>query len=161
MDHYDHYPEDEWSAKRLTDESMPLRLRRQGIYDTSVESLDLGKSGKYKTLHMHITPNSELNLPQECWDYINACGTMSVFKTDHSVTLQFFRKTSYGSEAIIRTWRGYTLERGRIVRVNKYPAPSVEHILQDLTHNLHEIPHLAKILPQLYAEEGNKPVDVY
>jgi hypothetical protein len=161
MDHYDHYPEDEWSTKRLTDESMPLRIRRQGIYDVSIESIDLGKSGIHKELHQHILPNTDLNLPQECWDYINACGTFSVFKSDHSVSLQFYRKTSFGTEAIIRTWRGYTLESGNFVRVSNYATPTQEHIVQDMYHSISEISHLEKILPSLFAEENNKPVDVY
>lgn len=162
MDHFDHYPEGEWSEKRLTDEDMPLRLRRQGIYEGAMESLDLGKSGNYRKMHMHILPNSALALPEERRAYIDACGTMSVFGTDHSVTVQFYRKTGYGCEAIIRTWRGYVLnEQGKIVRAEGFATPTREHILEDLTHNLHEIPHLAKFLPQLYAEESNKPVDVY
>jgi len=161
MDHHDHYPEDEWSTERLTNEDIPLRLRRQGIYDVSIESIDLGKSGIRKELHQHLLYNSELDLPQECWDYANACGTVSVFKTDHSVGLQFYRKTSYGCEAIMRTWRGYTLEAGKMVRVNNFATPTCEHVVQDMYHSYTEISHLAKILPGLYAEEGNKPVDVY
>jgi hypothetical protein len=162
MDHFDHYPSDEATEKQLTDDTVPLKLRRQGIHVTAVESFDLGKSREYKKIPLYPTPNSALSLPQELWDYINACGLLNVQASDHSVTLQFFRKTSYGCEAIFRTWRGYTLNsEGKIVRKEGYPTPTKEHVLQDLMHNLHEIPHFAKFLPQLYAEEGNKPVDVY
>ena len=95
VDHYDHYPDDEWSEKRLKDDSIPYKLRRQGIHDAAIESIDLGKSGVRKHLHMHLAPPTILSLPKECWDYINAIGTINVFSSDHSVNLQFFRNTSY------------------------------------------------------------------
>ena len=77
--------------------------------------------------------------------------------------LQFFRKTDFGCELIIRTWRGYVLnEQGAIVRMDKpFPTPTPEHVKADLIHNLTEMPHLAKFLPALYAEEGHKPVGAY
>ena len=62
-----------------------------------------------------------------------------------------------------RNWRGYVLnDQGKIVRMTKeYPTPAAEHVKMDIYHNLVEIPHMAKFLPQLYAEESNKPVDAY
>lgn len=161
-DHFDHYPADKASAQQLTDPAIPLKLRRQGIHAVAVESTAGGQAGSYQTIPLHPTPNSALSLPQACWDYINACGLLNVVASDHSVTLQFFRETDYGCEAIFRTWRGYVLsEEGRIVRKKGFATPTKEHVLADLMHNLREIPHLAKFLPQLYAEEGKKPVDAY
>ncbi|MBQ6395557.1 MAG: hypothetical protein IJH87_04360, partial [Atopobiaceae bacterium] len=136
--------------------------RRQGIYDASIEAIDVHGPAGYKTLHMHLDDYRALKVPQECWDYALSVGTVSVFHTDHSVQVQFYRNTDYGCEAIIRTWRGYTLaEDGTIVKVDGYPTPTKEHILADFEHNFVEIPHLAKFLPSLYAEEGHKPVTAY
>ena len=76
--------------------------------------------------------------------------------------LQFFRKIDTGCELIIRTWRGYVLnDEGKIVKLDGFPTPTKEHLVADLVHNLTEMPHLAKFLPALYAEEGHKPVGAY
>ena len=81
--------------------------------------------------------------------------------SDHSVTLQFFRETDYGCEAIFRTWRGYAERRRPHRNARRGFTPTKEHVLADLMHNPREIPHLAKFLPQLYAEGRQKPVDAY
>lgn len=162
MDHFDHYPSDEQTAQRLTDESIPLSLRRQNIHVTAVESIDKDKTKGYKKIPMNPVDCHVLSLPKEVWDYIDASGILNVSTSDHSVTLQYFRRTSYGCEAIFRTWRGYVLnEEGRIVRKEGFAPPTEEHLVADLMHNLHEIPHFTKFLPQLYAEESNKPIGAY
>ena len=126
-----------------------------------MERVDAGATA-YKTLDMRFRDYSELALPQECWDYIEAAGTLNILANDHNVTLQFFRDTSYGCEIILRTWRGFHLdEEGRIVPTPGYATPTPEHVKDDILHTLTEMPHLAKLLPGLYAEEGSKPIGAY
>ena len=46
-------------------------------------------------------------------------------------------------------------------RSEGFPTPTVKHVRDDLPHNLVEMPHLAKLLPRLYSEEGEKPIGSY
>lgn len=59
-----------------------------------------------------------------------------------------------------RYWLGYTMENRRPVL-----APDVhigpEAMIPLLKHNMMEYPHLARFLPDLYREEGGKPLDLY
>lgn len=159
--HFDHYPADEASWAQLTDETIPIRRRRRGVREVAMERVDAGATA-YKTLDMRFRDYSELALPQECWDYIEAAGTLNILANDHNVTLQFFRDTSYGCEIILRTWRGFHLDdEGRIVPTPGYATPTPEHVKDDILHTLTEMPHLAKLLPGLYAEEGSKPIGAY
>jgi len=76
--------------------------------------------------------------------------------------VQFFRRTAYGCEAIHHTWSGYGLGKdGKVVQNPKRKQTTLEALRQSMFHNLTEVPHFAKFLPQLYAEEGQKPVTAY
>lgn len=138
-----------------------MRLRRQRTSLRIRERL-VASDPDYKEMVAHATPQGALSLPQSAWDYVAAAGTLTVAASDHSIMLQFFRRTSYGSECIIRTWRGWVLgEDGRPRRAEGFPTPTVKHVKDDLLHNLVEMPHLAKFLPRLHAEEGDKPIGAY
>lgn len=159
--HFDQCPADQETYERFCNPDIPMRLRREPSSIIIREKLS-PSDPTIKEMRAHATPHSALALPDECWEYINACGTLTVAASDHSVMLQFFRKIDTGCELIIRTWRGYVLnDEGKIVKLDGFPTPTKEHLVADLVHNLTEMPHLAKFLPRLYAEEGNKPVGAY
>ncbi len=157
--HFDHFPADEESEKRLCDETIPLNLRRQGVKEYAFEAID---EKNMKRNDMFMRCYDDLDLPKEAFDYLKATGTLNIFANDHSVILQYFKKTPYGCEATIRTWRGYILKDGKIIRMSEpYATPTKQHLIDDIIHILSEFPHMMKFLPQLYSEERNKPIKGY
>lgn len=156
--HFDHYPADEESWAQLTNEDIPIHIRRRGVREVAKERIDSGTT-EYKALDMRFRDYSELYLPDECWKYIEGAGTLNILANDHNVTLQFFRDTPLGCELILRTWRGYHIgPDGRIAVTEDYAGSTDQHIIDDLLHTQGEMRSLAMFLPELYAEEHKKPI---
>jgi len=76
----------------------------------------------------------------------------------------YYRAVPGGIELRSRYWFGYDIAEddpaARPVRVPDQ-NPTEEQLRNMTLHNMIEYPHLARILPQLYAEESWKPLRAY
>ena len=74
-----------------------------------------------------------------------------------------YNKLLGGVELRSRYWYGWGLNENGVIVSNQanMPPQNIEEIKGCCIHNIEEYTHLASFLPQLYAEEGWKPIDVY
>ena len=153
---------DEASMKRYLDDRIPLRERRQGTEAYIVEAIVEDQPPCRMTAHAVFNEEfgldmNKLNKPE------NGTITGAVVVSDGVPAIHFqqYRPTVNGIELRARYWLGYRLENGKAVRAYDCPNPTEESARAILLHNMKECPHLAHMLPSLYAEESGKPVDVY
>ena len=62
-----------------------------------------------------------------------------------------------GFEQLTREWMGYKPVNGKLVR-DDYPVTE-EYLKNIIMHNIMELQHMAKFLPELYEEYKDKPID--
>ncbi len=62
-----------------------------------------------------------------------------------------------GFEQLTREWMGYKPMNGKLVR-DDYPVTE-EYLKNIIMHNIMELQHMAKFLPELYEEYKDKPID--
>lgn len=152
-------PPDHWDQGAL-DKSRP----GEGAFIN--ESLDLGQGASRIYIHTRMTALSAIGIDAEDEKRIFDSGcavTLGLGYTKEDVPtgigINFFREIPGGCEWISRGWGGYTVVDGKIEKIEGYQAPSLADMRTELLHNLVERRHLPKFLPQLYAEQGNKPLD--
>ena len=135
----------------------------------SLESLDIGKSGGGKNGVAAISHNinlREYGLTEEkeaeltkagcrasaCWEEFEG-------QPGHHLVLRFSRPSVYGSmENLNCEWMGYWAKDGRIIRDEETEVDETD-IKNVLIHNCVERQHLFEVLPDLYEEYHDKPLD--
>ena len=161
-EHVDTGFSDEASRLRAIDESIPMRERRYGAKNFIHETLDGGEG------------DNVLFLTAECHDPVDfgfdarrlqdpASGTViaGITTNMHCPTIYQFRPYGDGVEMRVRDYFGVDYVEGTgLVRTPGFTADPVQ-VYNSAQHILAEYPNLARFLPQLYAEERNKPIDAY
>lgn len=158
-DHYDVYLED---PARALDMTKSMRERHWGSVHHIWE--DIGLPGGAGMLIIAFKRPSELGYDESKID-TDACSTLVCAKTtivgddqtpDLDVVMtHFLRPAEGGSELRSRFWFGYTIDdNGKAVKTipDGFTVPDAGPYCL-LNHNVKEFSNLAKILPDLYAEE--------
>lgn len=161
LDHWD-TGRDEETERVFKDESLPISERRaRGKTCFIVESLDLGQGdelhhGSSEDLRYEdfgLSPEKIASLErQRCKLF---CGTSS---NGTKINMHFVRPMADGVEVRTRSWTGWGVRNGAVVKT-EIPPMSEEKLIKNLVHNITEWQHLQRFLPSLYAEESWKPVD--
>ena len=76
-----------------------------------------------------------------------------------TVGVNQFRDVPGGCEWSSRTWGGYTIRAGELIKLEKFRPGDPTAARNEMLHNLAEGRHLAKLLPLIYAEYRDKPFD--
>ena len=157
QEHVDTGFDDEASRALALDESIPMRARRYGAKNFITESIDGGEGDHI--LHMHAQcfdpvefgfDPKQVALPEN--------GTLVCAVTGDDLSVYQFRPYWTGVEMRVRCYKGYHLENGKFSKVPGYQI-TAEGLIGSCKHVLCEYPNLARFLPQLYAEEGRKPIN--
>lgn len=151
-DHYDHY------FVNWTDPT-------DGIFTT--ESLDMGEGErKYHTIR-HDYDLFEFGLTEERLKELHDAGSQvrrysSWESFDHPgahLTLSITRPCPFGGmEVRSREWIGWRPHQGKLIREERTEC-SNEYLRKVVIHTLTEWEHLYTLLPDLYAEYKDKPLD--
>ena len=70
-----------------------------------------------------------------------------------------FRNVPGGCEWSSRSWGGYTISDGKLVKLEQFTPANPADCRNEMLHNLTEGRHLSKLLPLLYPEYKDKPFD--
>ena len=163
-------PKEHWDTGTKTpedlaqylDESLPMRERRYGPTNFIVESVD-GTGENLMQIEAQSFPPEVFGLDV---NFLNRPGIGTVLTAyiavgSPNVGIHYYRPIPGGVELRTRYWMGYELKDAKLIRKLDGPQPTEELVRQFTLHNMTEYPHLAKFLPSLYAEEGNKPLNAY
>lgn len=129
-----------------------------------VESFDLGAGAEPKVMRNAGGDPAALGITPEMLAAAQAegrfpgvgCGfTDEMIPT--GVGVNQFRDVPGGCEWSSRSWSGYAIREGRLIRLeNPLPVDPADP-RNEMLHNLTEGRHLAKLLPLIYAEYKDKP----
>lgn len=129
------------------------------------ESLDLGQGDPQEDIFNYPLDAKALGLTDEKAAELAAAGikyNIGYEKFDHPGThlcLRFSRRLPDGGvESIGREWLGYQVVDGKIVRDEETPVTE-EYLRKIVIHNVTESHRLEEILPDLYAEYKDQPLD--
>jgi hypothetical protein len=161
-------PPDHWDACRdeetdrvFRDEGIPLcerRLMGKGAY--ICESLDLGMGDPKKDITVTDLRFEDFGVGADALASLNRqrCKLFAGLSSGgNKINLHFVRPVPGGVELRTRSYGGYTVRDGQVVEAD-VPPGSEEKLVKNLIHNIVEWQHMQRFLPQLYAEEGWKPV---
>lgn len=134
----------------------------------SVETLDLGATGDPRRGVPSIVHDLDLRdygLTAQREAELTAAGCRFSAHYEefegpgHHLVLRFSRPCPLGgTENLNCEWIGWTAENGRIVRDEQTPVDE-QYLKNVLEHNTAERAHLNLVLPDLYAEYHDRPVD--
>ena len=134
----------------------------------SVETLDLGATGdprKGVPSVMHDLDLTEYGLTEERQKELaeRGCRVSAVYEEfdgpGHHLVLRVSRPGPLGGmENINCEWIGWWAKDGRIIRDEATPVDET-YLKNVLEHNTVERAHLVQVLPDLYAEYHDKPID--
>jgi hypothetical protein len=131
----------------------------------SVESLDLGKSGKRSAAVSHTINLQEYGLTHDMEEKLKAesCKVSAAWEEfegpGHHLVLRLSHPCPFGgTENINQEWIGWYAKDGKIIRDEETPVDE-NYLKNVLTHNTVEHLHLPRFLPELYAEYHDKPLD--
>jgi len=154
-------PVDHWDHKFVNGED-----NKDGVW--SIETLDLGATGDPSKGMPAVSHNIDLRdygLSEEryqellaadcraeaCWEEFDGPG--------HHLVLRFSRPCPLGGrESINCEWMGYYAKDGMIIRDLDTPVDET-YVRNVLIHNTMERAHLLQVLPDLYEEYKDKPLD--
>lgn len=138
---------------------------RDGIL--TEESLDLGE-GDRPFVSVRLEEDiRDFGMTQERLDEMKAAGCKFNGKLTHEtfdepgshVCLSYSRPLPNGQvETMSREWIGWRPLDGKLIRDERTYCTE-EYLRKIVTHNCIEWPHLWTLLPELYAEYGNQPMD--
>lgn len=154
-------PVDHWDHKYVngTDD-------KDGVW--SMETLDLGRGGKCGQGIAAVSHNinlREYGLTAEREAELQAAGCKISAAWEefegpgHHLVLRMSKPSPYGGmESINQEWIGYYAKDGKIVRDPETPVDET-YLKNVLEHNTVEHIHLNRLLPELYADYFDKPMD--
>lgn len=155
--------------ERILDESIPMKERNWGVTHHVTENTNCGM--EHVTIHF-LSPQEfgfDMDLYKEPNVATFAGGqgwSVSVNKTDETVTApammcHIFRNTPEGLEHRTRFWLGWRLSNGKPEKTLPPGVKIPESAIQGLArHNVCEFTRFKYFLPRIYAEFGNKPMEV-
>jgi len=131
----------------------------------SRESLDLGQGDAMEDIFMHPVDPRAFGMSEELEDECKKAGiTVQLgYETfDHAgmhLCLRLLRPCQTGGiESVSREWLGYGIRDGKIVRDESTPV-SEEYLRKIVIHNVTESFRMEELLPELYAEYRDQPMD--
>lgn len=161
----------EEDLKRSLDDNIPMRERRYGNRNYMLETWDVTKPYTEEDIpKMNYLKGIALNPVEFGFNpsLLNTKAAGSIICSTHEgwsktgdMTIYQFRENDHGVELRIRDWVGTTIKNGVIIHGGNDEPRTDEHFRRSQTHCYAEFQRLAAFLPQLYAEEGNKPLDAY
>lgn len=129
------------------------------------ESLDLGQGDPMEDIFNYPLDPKELGLTDEKAAELEQAGIrfgIGYEKFDHPGTHLCLRISrpcpTGGRESIGREWLGYCVKDGEFVRDEETPV-SEEYLRKIVIHNVIESQRLEVLLPELYAEYKDQPLD--
>ncbi len=133
--------------------------------NVGMEHLDLGQGDPYEEIINYKLDPFEYGMTRELDEKLKAADVhyeLGYEKFDHPGTHITFRvnrpcKTG-GRESFGREWLGYKPVDGKFVRDEETPC-SEEYLRKIVIHNVIEDRHLEAMLPELYAEYADQPMD--
>lgn len=136
-----------------------------GVY--TLETLDLGAGEEPIGSVHHTIPEEEYPLYGVSKEKIDACRAMGCslrvawesfdIPGSHFCVGVTRPHPLGGFEQLTREWMGYKPVNGKLVR-DDYPVTE-EYLKNIIMHNIMELQHMAKFLPELYEEYKDKPID--
>lgn len=167
-DHFDTRVSEK-DRQRLTDQTIPLDQRNWGCTHIVREDIGLPALARLflmlmcrDPLTLKITFYSPGAFGFDMSKYRTPeFGTAICGVTDFAIMCHFVREIENGVEMRSRFWFGYKFKEGKFVKDWFRMPPSVlQSIMRNLNlHCIKEYTNLARILPLVYSEEGNKPIN--
>lgn len=131
-----------------------------------VESFDLGAGAPPKYMLGGGDCPEALGITQKMLDDALAEGReasagygFDIHMNPTGVSVQQFRDVPEGCEWSARSWYGYTVKDGKLVKIEPTRKANIEDMVGERLHNLTEIRHLGVILPLIYKDYKDKPWD--
>ena len=151
LDHWDYYP---------------LNENDPSAGNVVVESFELGAGEPLRYMVGRDGDPAALGITQEMMEKAHAEGRWpgvgSGFDLEGNptgVSISQFRDVPGGCEWSARSWSGYTFREGKLVKVENFKKQTVADARGEIVHNLVEESRLGKLLPLIYAEYKDKPID--
>lgn len=135
----------------------------EGVY--LHESLDFGEGDPRHYAQRRSLDPSLATLPPKMDAAMKKAGCSYGFGVNSTegitgrVSFQMTRPKGAGCELFGRTWYGFVVRDGKIVRDYSGTQANEEKMRKTILHNAVEMRHLSRLLPPLYAEYGTKPID--
>lgn len=130
-----------------------------------VESLDLGQGDPKEEIYMHNLDPVDYGMSEQAYQALTAKGVsirLGYETFDHPgthITLHVKRPCKTGGfESFGREWIGYAIKDGKFVRDESTPV-SEKYLRNIVIHNVLESKRLDMILPTLYSEYKDRPID--
>ena len=157
-DREDHYQARAREVEYICDPAVPPIQKSWGVTHDIIEDIGLGPS----PLTIHFKKPSDLGYSMEKLG-TPGCLSMTCGIGEGDAPALMTHKVMQGEDGLIlksRFWIGYGMDdSGNLVKLVPDGAAVPEMVPRALFgHNIKEFTNLAVLLPELYAEEGNKPL---
>lgn len=143
----------------------PDHFESDGSKNVGTESLDLGQGDPKEDISNYSLDLFEAGMSKEKYEALKAAGVtvrLGYEKFDHPgthITFRYQRPLSTGGiEEFGREWLGYKFENGKFVRDEETPCTE-EYLRKIVIHNQLEGRRLQEILPDIYRQYHDKPMD--